>query len=162
MSSPSAPVPVTKTTSASVPTTTPQRALQLQEGYSPSTAIASGSGASVAGGSGTAWGAGVDSSAGGATSSATADEGSSPSQDRSVDFLQKHTQLVVSQPRLLQQVLLVKLEYLQVRPDYCHGRCTNDAGDVNQPTLGGCLLRRPCVYCLLHGSGGWRSGLLRS
>jgi hypothetical protein len=35
--------------------------------------------------------------AGGATSSATAEEGSSPSQDRSVDFLQKHTQLVVSQ-----------------------------------------------------------------
>jgi hypothetical protein len=52
--------------------------------------------------------------AGGATSSATAEEDSSPSQDRSVDFLQKHTQLVVSQPRLLQQVLLGKSQYLQV------------------------------------------------
>jgi hypothetical protein len=31
-----------------------------------------------------------------------------------VDFLQKHTQLVVSQPRLPQQVLLRKMQYLQV------------------------------------------------
>jgi hypothetical protein len=59
------------------------------------------------------WGAGADSSAGSATSSATAAEGSSLSQDRSVDFLQKHTQLIVSQPRLLQQVLLGKTQYLQ-------------------------------------------------
>jgi hypothetical protein len=59
-------------------------------------------------------GAGADSSAGGATSSsATAVEGSSPCQDRSVDFLQKHIQLVVSQTRLLQQVLLGKMQYLQ-------------------------------------------------
>jgi hypothetical protein len=76
--------------------------------------LASGNGASVAGCSGTAWGAGADSSAGGATYSATAVEGSSPSQDKSVDFLQKHTQLVVSQPQLLQQVLLGKMQYLQV------------------------------------------------
>jgi hypothetical protein len=48
------------------------------------------------------------------TSSATAVEGSSPSQDKSVDFLQKHTQLVVSQPRLLPQVLLGKMQNLQV------------------------------------------------
>jgi hypothetical protein len=57
------------------------------EEFSPSTTLASGSGASVAGGSGTAWEAGADPSAGGATSSATAEEGSSSSQDRSVDFL---------------------------------------------------------------------------
>jgi hypothetical protein len=101
------------------------------EEYSPSTTLASGSGVPVAGGSGTAWEAGADSSAGGATSSATAEEGSSPSQDRSVDFLQKHTQLVVSQPRLLQQVPLGKMQYLQVRPDYCHGRGTKDAGDID-------------------------------
>jgi hypothetical protein len=72
------------------------RSSTTSEEYSPSTTLASGNGASVAGGSGTAWEAGADSSAGGATSSATAEEGSSPSQDRSVDFLQKHTQLVVS------------------------------------------------------------------
>jgi hypothetical protein len=44
-----------------------------------------------------------------------------------VDFLQKQTQLVVSQHRLLQQVLLGKMQYSQVRPDYCHGRSTKDA-----------------------------------
>jgi hypothetical protein len=78
-----------------------------------------------------------------------------------VDFLQKHTQLVVSQPRLLQQVPLGKMRYLQFRPDYCHGRGTEDAGDVDQSTLGGRLLLRPCGYCLLC-NGGWRSALLRS
>jgi hypothetical protein len=91
-----------------------------------------------------------------------AEEGSTPSQDRSVDFLQKHTQLVVSQPRLLQQVLLAKMRYLQVRPDYCHGRGTKDAGDIDQSTLGGRLLLRPCGYRLLCSNGGRRSALLRS
>jgi hypothetical protein len=122
--------------------------------------MASGNGASVAGGSGTAWEAGADSSAGDATSSATAEEGSSPSQDRSVDFLQKHTQLVVSQPRLLQQVLLEKMQYSQVRPDHCHGRGTEDAGNVYQSTLGGRLLLRPCGYRLLCSNGGRRSALV--
>jgi hypothetical protein len=87
MSPPSA--PVNNTTWASTPTTTHPGALQLQEGYRPSTTLASGSGASVAGGSVTAWASGAASSMGGAISSATADEGSSPSQLRSVDFLQK-------------------------------------------------------------------------
>jgi hypothetical protein len=77
-----------------------------------------------------------------------------------VDFLQKHTQLVVSQPRLLQQVLLGKMQYLQVRPDYCHGRGTEDAGDVDQSTLGGRLLLRSRGYRLLHSSGGRRSAIL--
>jgi hypothetical protein len=77
-----------------------------------------------------------------------------------VDFLQKHTQLVVSQHRLLQQVLLAKMQYLQVRPDYCHGRGTEDAGDVDQSTLGGRLLPRHCGYRLLC-NGGRRSALLR-
>jgi hypothetical protein len=78
-----------------------------------------------------------------------------------VDFLQKHTQLVVSQSRLLQQVLLGKMQYLQVRPDYRHGRGTEDAGNVDQSTLGGRLLLRPCGYRLLC-DGGRRSALLRS
>jgi hypothetical protein len=57
--------------------------------YLPSTTLASGNVAPAAGASDSAWGAGVDSSAGGAaSSSAIAVEGSSPSQDRSVDFLQ--------------------------------------------------------------------------
>jgi hypothetical protein len=79
-----------------------------------------------------------------------------------VDFLQKHSQLVVSQHRLLQQVLLGRMRYLQVRPDNCHGRSTEDAGNVDQSTLGGRFLLRPCGYRLLHSSGGRRSGLLRS
>jgi hypothetical protein len=124
--------------------------------------MASSNVASAAGGSGTAWGTGADSSAGGATSSATAEEGSSPSKDKSVDFLQKHSQMVVSQNRLLQQVLLGRIRYLQVRPNNCHGRSTEDAGDIDQSTLGRRLLRRPCGYRLLHSSGGRRSGLLRS
>jgi hypothetical protein len=79
-----------------------------------------------------------------------------------MDFLQKHTKLVVSQPRLLQQVLLAKMQYLQVRPDYCHGRGAKDAGNIDQSTIGGRLLLRPCGYRLLHSSDGWRSALSRS
>jgi hypothetical protein len=71
--------------------------LQLQDGYSPSTTTASGSGASVAGGSVAAWASGAASSTDGAVSSASAVEGSSPSQLRSVDFLQKYPQRVVRQ-----------------------------------------------------------------
>jgi hypothetical protein len=56
--------------------------------YSPSTMLASGSVASTAGASVSVWGMGADSSAAGAEpSSATAALGSSPSQDKSVDFL---------------------------------------------------------------------------
>jgi hypothetical protein len=79
-----------------------------------------------------------------------------------VDFLQKHTQLVVSQLRLLHQVPLGKMQYLQVRPDYCHSRGTKDAGDIDQSTLSGCLLLRPCGYHLLCSNGGRRSALLGS
>jgi hypothetical protein len=63
------------------------------------------------------------------TSSATAEEGSSPSQDRSADFLQKHTQLVVSQPRLLQQVLLA------IRKDAV---LTSSTGLLSRPGHQGC------------------------
>jgi hypothetical protein len=56
--------------------------------YSPSTMLASGSIASTAGATVSAWGRGADSSAAGAeASSAAAVLGSSPSQDKSVDFL---------------------------------------------------------------------------
>jgi hypothetical protein len=79
-----------------------------------------------------------------------------------VDFLQKHTQLIVSQPRLLQHVLLAKMRYLQVRPDYCHGRGAKDAGDIDQSTLNGRLLLRPCGHRLFCSNSGQRSALLRS
>jgi hypothetical protein len=67
--------------------------LLLEEGYvsavySPPTMLASGSVASAAGATVSAWGRGADSSAAGAeASSATAKLGSSPSHDKSVDFL---------------------------------------------------------------------------
>jgi hypothetical protein len=77
--------------------TTPSGVLELQEEYSPSTTTASGSGASVAGGSVAAWASGAGSSTGGAASPASAVAGSSPSQLRSVDFLQKYPQRVVRQ-----------------------------------------------------------------
>jgi hypothetical protein len=161
MSLPSASAPVKKEDKCISYYDYSSRSPIASEEYSPSTTLASGSDVSAAGGSGTTWGAGMDSSAGGATSSATAEEGSSPSQDKFVDFLQKHTQLVVSQHRLLQQVLLAKMQYLQVRPDYCHGLGAKDAGDIDQSTLGGRLLLRPCGYRLLC-NGGRRSTLLRS
>jgi hypothetical protein len=60
--------------------------------YLPSTTLASGNVAPAASTSDSPWGAGVDSSTGSASSSyATTVEGSSPSQDRSVNFLQKYT-----------------------------------------------------------------------
>jgi hypothetical protein len=62
--------------------------------------LASGSVASAAGATVSAWGRGPDSSAAGMeSSSATAALGSSPSQDKSVDFLYS-TQLVVNRVRL--------------------------------------------------------------
>jgi hypothetical protein len=67
--------------------------LLLEEGrvsvvYSPSTMLASGSIASAAGATVSVWGRGADSSEAGAkTSSAAVVLGSSPSQDKSVDFL---------------------------------------------------------------------------
>jgi hypothetical protein len=98
----------------------------------PSTTLASGNAASAAGASDSTWGAGVDSSTGGATySSATVAEGSSPSQDKFLDFLQKYTKLVVIQVQLLHQVLLGKVQYLQAGPDYRHGRGSKDAGNIH-------------------------------
>jgi hypothetical protein len=70
--------------------------------------------------------------------------------------------LVVSQVRLLQQILLGKMQYLQDRPDYRHGRGTEDAGNVYQSTLGGCLLLHLCGRCLLYSNDSWCSALLRS
>jgi hypothetical protein len=96
-------------TRTSVPTTTRPGVLQLQEGCSPSTMAASGSGASAAGGSVTAWASGAGSSTGGTASPAPAVAGSSPSQLRSVDFLRKYPQKSsLGNRRLLQQVLLMR------------------------------------------------------
>jgi hypothetical protein len=87
MSLPSASAPVKREDKCINDYDCSSRSSIASEEYSLSTTLASGNGVSVADGSGTAWEAGADSSVGGATSSATAEEGSSPSQDRSVDFL---------------------------------------------------------------------------
>jgi hypothetical protein len=50
----------------------------------------------------------------------------------------------------------MKAWYLQVRPDDSHGRSTEDAGDVNQSTLGGRFSLRLFDYRLLHGGRGRR------
>jgi hypothetical protein len=89
-------------------------------------------------------------------------EGSSPSQDKSVDFLQKYTKLVVIQVRLLHQVLLGKAQYLQAQPDYRHGRGSKDAGNIYLSSFGGRLLLRLCGCCFSSSSSSRRSALLRS
>jgi hypothetical protein len=56
----------------------------------------------------------------------------------------------------------MKAWYLQIRPDDSHGRSTEDAGDINQSTLGGSFFLRLSDYRLLHGGGGRRRSFLRS
>jgi hypothetical protein len=56
----------------------------------------------------------------------------------------------------------MKVWYLQIRPDDGHGRRTEDAGDVNQSTLGGRFFLRLLDYRPLYGGGGRRRRLLRS
>jgi hypothetical protein len=87
-----------------------------------------------------AWGRGVDTSAAGVeASSATAALGSSPSQDKSVDFLHKYT--IGCQPSTTTNlhVLLGKDFHLQARPDNSHGRGAKYAGDIDKPGFGGRL-----------------------
>jgi hypothetical protein len=55
----------------------------------------------------------------------------------------------------------MKAWYLQVRPDDSHGRSTEDAGDINQSTLGGRFFLRLSDYRLLYGGGGRRRSSLR-
>jgi hypothetical protein len=54
----------------------------------------------------------------------------------------------------------MKAWYLQARPDDSHGRSTEDAGDINQSTLGGRFFLRLLDYRLLYGGGGRRRRLL--
>jgi hypothetical protein len=52
------------------------------------------------------------------------------------------------------QVLLGKDQYLQARPDYCHGWGAEDTGDVDQSRLGRRLLLHLCGRCLFSSSSG--------
>jgi hypothetical protein len=54
------------------------------------------------------------------------------------------------------------MKYLQARPDYRRGWGTEDAGNVYQSTLGGCLPLHLRSRCLLYGNGSRCSALLRS
>jgi hypothetical protein len=65
--------------------------------------------------------------------------GSSPSQDKSVDFL--HNTKIGGQPSKITklQVLLEKGFHLQARPDDSHGRSAKYASDVYKPGFGGRL-----------------------
>jgi hypothetical protein len=128
--------------------------------YSPSTTLASGNVASAAGVSGSAWEAGADSSAGGATSSsATAVAGSSPSQDKSVDFLHS-TQDGCQSSTTTTSSTTRETQHLQARPDHRHGWGAEDAGDINQSRLGRRFLLHFCDRCLLlRSSGGFRAPL---
>jgi hypothetical protein len=88
------------------------------------------------------------------SSSATSVAGSSPSQDRSVNFLQS-TQ-IGCQPSTTtpSNVLLGKDQYLQARPDHRHGWGGEDTGNIDQSCLGRRLLLRLSSRCLFSGSSG--------
>jgi hypothetical protein len=94
----------------------------------------------------------VDSSAAGAEPSlAAAVLGSSPSQDKSVDFLHG-TILVVKKVRLPSyKYYSGKNFHLQARPDDSHGRRAKDAGDIYKPGFSGRLLFS-LSYCRLFST----------
>jgi hypothetical protein len=78
--------------------------------------------------------------------------GSSPSQDKSVDFLQSTQAGCPSSMTTTSNVLLGKDQYLQARPDHRHGWGTKDTGNVDQSCLGRRLLLRLCSRCLFSSS----------
>jgi hypothetical protein len=83
----------------------------IVELYIPSTMVASGNVASAPDAMVSAWGRGVDSStAAGGFSSVAAASGSSPSQDRSIDFV-RSTHWVVSQTRLLNSMYYSGMDF---------------------------------------------------
>jgi hypothetical protein len=57
-------------------------------------------------------------------------------------------------------VLLGKDQHLQARPDYRHGWGAEDTGNVDQSSLGGCLLLRISSRCLFNDSSGRCNTLL--
>jgi hypothetical protein len=84
--------------------------------------------------------------------SSTAIAGSSPSQDRSVDFLQSIQAGCQPSTTTTSNILLGKDQHLQARPDHHHGWGAEDTGDVNQSCLSRCLFLRLSSRCLFSGS----------
>jgi hypothetical protein len=80
--------------------------------------------------------------------------GSSPSQDKSVDFLQSTQAGCQLSTTTTSNVLLGKDQYLQARPDHRHGWGAEDTGDVDQSRLGKRLLLRFSSRSLFSGSSG--------
>jgi hypothetical protein len=98
---------------------------------------------------------GADSSAGGVVSSpATAVAGSSSSQVKSVDFLQSTQAGCQPSTTTKSNVLLGKDHHLQGRLDYRHGWGAEDAGNVDQSSLGRCFFLCLSSRCLLSDSSG--------
>jgi hypothetical protein len=91
---------------------------------------------------------------GAASSPATAVVGSSPSQDRSVDFLQSIQAGCQPSTTATPNVLLGKDQHLQARPDHRHGWGPEDTGDVDQSCLGRRLFLRLGSRCLFSSSSG--------
>jgi hypothetical protein len=109
--------------------------------YIPSTTVASDGVASAPSATILPWGREADSStAGDGFSSIAALLCSSPSQDRSVDFLHS-TKLVVNQVRLPSDKYYSGNGFhLQARPDNSHGQSAKYAGNVDEPGFRGRLL----------------------
>jgi hypothetical protein len=91
---------------------------------------------------------------GAASSSATAVAGSSPSQDKFVDFLQSTQTSCQPSTTTTSNVLLGKDQYLQARPDHRHGWGAEDTSNVDQSCLGRRLFLRLSSRFLLSSSSG--------
>jgi hypothetical protein len=88
------------------------------------------------------------------SSSATAVAGSSPSQDKSVDFLQSIQAGCQPSTTTTSNALLGKDQHLQARSDHYHGLGDEDTGDVDHSCLGRRLLLCLSSQCLLSSSSG--------
>jgi hypothetical protein len=80
--------------------------------------------------------------------------GSSPSQDRSVDFQQSIQAGCQSSTTTTSNVLLGKDQHLQARSDHHHSWGAKDTGDVDQSCLGRRLFMHLGSRCLFSSSGG--------
>jgi hypothetical protein len=80
--------------------------------------------------------------------------GSSPSQDRSVDFLQCIQAGRQPSTTTTSNVLLGKVQHLQARPDHRHGWGPENTSDVDQSCLGRRFFLRLGSRCLFSSSSG--------
>jgi hypothetical protein len=86
------------------------------------------------------------------SSSPAAAPGSSPSHDRSVDFLHKHNSNNLPSKITDLHELLEAWLYSQARPDHSHGRSAKYVGDINKSSFCGCLFLNMGYYWLFSTS----------